>query len=184
MYFNLLVKELREIYATETPSVIFADRLTADLIIATQNLQPDEALAFATRIQNAAMKARELIAKQFLNNLPFNPTSGAKYNDGKNFTTDRNLVFRVNTKADFNFSQNDDIEPEYGMSYDALNALQTNLAEQSKLMTKLLANRKSLILFRHPRMTPTVGSVKHSISFLGTSLEVSNNIELNNSFNS
>ena len=82
------------------------------------------------------------------------------------------LVFRVNTKADYNYQANDDVPADYGMTLQALQNVKKGYDEQSKLHTRLIKVRKELILTAHPRMQPIPGTVKHSVSFQGTETEV------------
>ena len=173
MYYNDFVKELREIVTTGEPTNNFAVQLKYDLINAVRNLPADRAFGFLTRILDAAQEARDTAAENFISSLPFNRTSGEKYQGGKNFTSANNLVFRVTTKVDYNYAANDDLEPDYGMPIATLSSLHDKYARQSKLVTEMIATRKKLILARHPRMQPVEGSVHQSASFLGTWLEAS-----------
>ena len=178
MNYPDLTKELTDIFTNETPSGLFTDRIKADIIYSMRNLSQDEALAFCTCLLNAAQGARNLAATYFIESLDFDRQSGQKYNDGRNFTTFNNLVFRINTKVDYNYQQNDDLEPEYGLNFAELNIRSEINAQEAKLITKQLDLRKRLIRSRHPRMMPIPGSVKHSASYLGTWIEASQQAQL------
>ena len=172
MTYEDLTKELKAVFDAATPDGTFTDNLKMDLIASMGNLSVEKALAMATCLVNAAKELRDVASSAFLQSLDnFNPTTGEKYNEGKNFTSD-GLVFRVNTKADYNYQANDDVAAEYGMTLQALQNIKKGYDEQSKLHTRLIKVRKELILTAHPRMQPIAGTVKHSVSFQGTETEV------------
>ena len=178
MNYPDLTHDLGEIFASDNPSGLFTDRMTADLVYSMRNLQPDRALAFATCLLNATQKARDLAAEFFINDLDFDPYSGQKYNDGRNFTSQNNLVFRVNTKVDYNYQQNDDLEADYGRTYADLKNMQEINTSEAKLLTRQIDLRKRLILNRHPRMQPIPGSIKHSVSYIGTFIEATGKAQM------
>jgi hypothetical protein len=172
MNYPDFVKELRELLATSTPNGNLIDNLVADILTSVTNLQPDQALAALTCLQSAAQEARTTVAEDYINGLDFDKTTGEKYLFGKNFTTPNQLVLRVNTKCDYNYQANDDLAAEFGMNLTALLNTKNGYDEQSKLFTGLIKQRKKLIQHAHPRMLPLPGTVKHSVSFIGTATEV------------
>ena len=165
--FTNFSTELRQICNDGMPTTNFTEQITADILDAVQNLPADKALACLTCLLNAAQSARDNAAETFIASLPFDPASGEKYRDGKNFTSANDLVFRVNTKVDYNYAANDDLGPKFGMSYNALVAEKEKFDRESKNFTKLITNRKKLIADHHPRMQPLPGSIKHSVSYIG-----------------
>lgn len=180
MHYTDFTKEMEHIFKTVEPSLVFTSNIKNDILFAVAELSPAKALAMLTCLKNAFSELRDLAAAQFVNSLPFDHNTGQKYNDGKNFTTPENLVFRISTKADYNYSDNDDLDAgDYGMNIAALCNQQNRYQTQLKLLTKQIALRKELILTEHPRMAPIPGSISHVASYLGNVLEIGRNVQLN-----
>lgn len=186
MYYADFVKELREVIYTAEPEKGMIDQIKSDVISACAGQNEYKALAVLTQMAKGFEEARKQAETYLKNQMAgMNLQSAMPFNGGKNFTSSglaTPLVFRDRVTAEYNYAANDDLDPdEYGSrTYSAIVADEARWKAKLKLLTKEKGLREENILYEHPRMQAVAGTVKHTLSFLGTQAEVLRNAEFQN----